>query len=317
MNTVNRMTQADDGYWNALLKDAELAEKPKPRARPAESELMGEPIAASTDSAAQDGVWLWAQELFSKDEVVEGLVTGFNRGGLLLKVKELSGFVPASHMVGLTRWVSDEDRAQQLGGRIGETLRLKIIELNRDQNRFILSERLAAGRQRDGDALLHTVKIGDVRNGKVNHLTEFGAFVDLGGIDGLIHVSEISWERVNHPGDVLRLGQDVQVMVVSIDTAKRRIQLSIKRMRPDPWTIVTQKYQIGQTVGGVITNVTDFGAFVKVDDGVEGLIHVSELAEGHFLHPRNIVREGERVQARVVAVDSQRRRLALTLRMSR
>jgi small subunit ribosomal protein S1 len=317
MNTVNRMTQADDGYWNALLKDAELAEKPKPRARPAESELMGEPIAASTDSAAQDGVWLWAQELFSKDEVVEGLVTGFNRGGLLLKVKELSGFVPASHMVGLTRWVSDEDRAQQLGGRIGETLKLKIIELNREQNRFILSERLALGRQRDGELLLHTLKVGEVRTGKVNHVTEFGAFVDLGGIDGLIHVSEISWERVNHPSDVLRLGQELQVGVVSIDMAKRRIQLSIKRLRPDPWTVITQKYQVGQMITGTITNVTDFGAFVKVDEGLEGLIHVSELSEGNFLHPRAIVREGDRVQAKIVSVDGQRRRLALTLRLSR
>jgi small subunit ribosomal protein S1 len=317
MNTVNQKTTADDGYWDALLKDAEWTEKPKPRGRSTENEPMGEPIVANVDQAAQEAVWTWAQDMFGKDEVIEGLVTGFNRGGLLLKVKELSGFVPASHMVGLTRWVSDEDRAQQLGGRIGETLKLKIIELNREQNRFILSERLATGRQRDGELLLRTLKIGDLRMGKVNHVTEFGAFVDLGGIDGLIHVSEISWERINHPSDVLRVGQEVQVRVVSIDHTKRRIQLSIKRLRPDPWTAVTQKYQIGQMITGTITNVTDFGAFVKVDEGLEGLIHVSELAEGHFLHPRSIVREGDRVQAKIVSVDGQRRRLALTLRLGR
>ena len=150
----------------------------------------------------------------------------------------MAGFVPASHMVGLTRWTTDQDRAQQLGRRIGEAVRLKVIELSREQNRFILSERLAMGRQKDGELLLHTLKVAEVCSGKVNHITEFGAFVDLGGIDGLIHVSEIAWERVSHPRDILRLGQEVQVVVVSIDPAKRRIQLSIKRLPTEPWSSV-------------------------------------------------------------------------------
>ncbi|MCA1554859.1 MAG: S1 RNA-binding domain-containing protein, partial [Chloroflexi bacterium] len=221
------------------------------------------------------------------------------------------------HMVGLTRWVTDQDRAHQLGGRIGETLRLKVIELNREQKRFILSERMAMGRQKDGERLLQTLKTSDVCKGKVNHLTEFGAFVDLGGIDGLIHVSEISWERVSHPKDFLKLGQEVQVVVISIDALKRRIQLSMKRLRPDPWMAAAQKYQVGQLIEGVITNVTDFGAFARVDEGLEGLIHASELAEGDILHPRNVVREGERVKARIVSIDGARHRLALTLRGSR
>ncbi len=314
------MDASDDGYWQSLLRDAELAETPAPRTgsdeSPADSE--GRPVSPNL----VDGAWQWAQEVFRQDESVDGIVTSFNRGGLLVRVPcpnggDLPGFVPASHMVGLTRWVTDQDRVNQLGGRVGEQLRLKVIELNREQNRFILSERLAMGRQKDGERLLQTLKVGDSVKGKVNHLTEFGAFVDLGGIDGLIHVSEISWERVSHPKDILRLGQEVLVQVISIDAPKRRIQLSIKRLRPDPWIAAAQKYQVGQLIDGVITNVTDFGAFAKVDDGLEGLIHASELAEGDFLHPRAVVHEGDHVQARIVSIDSARHRLALTLRGSR
>jgi small subunit ribosomal protein S1 len=302
----------DDGYWQSLLQDADREDI----ARSENPFLSGysPAIPPSNGDLAHDTQWQWAEDVFAKDQSVEGIVTGFNRGGLLIKVRELSGFVPASHMVGLTRWTSDQERAQQLGNRIGETLRLKVIELSREQNRFILSERLAMGRQKDGEMLLQTLKVGDVCRGKVNHITEFGAFVDLGGIDGLIHVSEIAWERVNHPKDLLRLGQEVQVAVVSIDSGKRRIQLSVKRLRPDPWASAAQRFQVGQVIEGVVTNVTDFGAFVKVDDGLEGLIHASELTEGNFLHPRGIVREGDRVQARIIAIDSPRHRLALTLR---
>jgi small subunit ribosomal protein S1 len=245
----------DDGYWQSLLQDAEQADDfpaqsrsvsagqspPAGGFRPPANRwerldgFSAPPVVLAEHAPLLDAQWQWAQEIFARDETVEGVVTGFNRGGLLIKVRELAGFIPASHMVGLTRWTTDQDRAQQLGRRIGETVRLKVIELSREQNRFILSERLALGRQKDGELLLHTLQIGDVCSGKVNHITEFGAFVDLGGIDGLIHVSELAWERVSHPRDILRLGQEVQVAVVSIDPAKRRIQLSIKRLPSDPW----------------------------------------------------------------------------------
>lgn len=304
---------ADDGYWQSLLQDAEQADSLAFHQR---SSPPAPPGAPPLSAASLDALWQWASDVQHRDETVEGVVTGFNRGGLLVKVQELAGFVPASHMIGLTRWGSDEDRTHQLGGRIGETLRLKVIELNRAQNRFILSERLALGRQKDGDALLQLLKVGAICSGKVNHITDFGAFVDLGGIDGLIHVSEIAWERVGHPKDAVHLGQEVQVCVISIEPAKRRIQLSLKRMCPDPWTTSAQKYQVGQIIEGVITNVTDFGAFAKVDEGLEGLIHASELAEGNFLHPRAVVREGDRVQARILSVDGARRRLALSLRIN-
>jgi len=182
--------------------------------------VSSEPFVASSDgqSATQnllDGAWLWVNQVFTRDESVEGIVTNFNRGGLLVRVAspnggDLPGFVPASHMVGLTRWVTDQDRIAQLGGRVGEQLRLKVIELNREQNRFILSERLAMGRQKDGERLLQTLKVGDTVRGKVNHLTEFGAFVDLGGIDGLLHVTDMAWSRVSSPSDVVHIDQEHQ-----------------------------------------------------------------------------------------------------------
>lgn len=313
---------ADDGYWQSLLEEVEKVESPADYRPPAPlAAPSGPPPVIETPLPPPNGdmsesAWQWATGIQQRDEVVEGIVSGFNRGGLLVKVNELAGFVPASHMVGLTRWTSDQDRTQQLGGRIGETLRLKVIELNRAQNRFILSERLAMDRHKDGNTLLQTLQVGDICTGKVNHITEFGAFVDLGGIDGLIHVSEIAWERVAHPKDVLRTGQELQVSVISIEPVKRRIQLSIKRLRPDPWSTAAQRYRVGQIVEGVITNVTDFGAFARVDDGLEGLVHASELSEGAALNPHTIVREGDHVQARILSVDGVRRRLALSLKLT-
>jgi small subunit ribosomal protein S1 len=310
---------ADDGYWQSLLEEFEHVETPAdehPAALLAPSPSAPSAPAPPANGEPGDAAWQWAAGIQQRDESVEGVVTGFNRGGLLVKVNDLAGFVPASHMVGLTRWTSDQDRTQQLGKRIGESLRLKVIELNRAQNRFILSERLALGRQKDGNALLQAIQVGDICSGRVNHITEFGAFVDLGGIDGLIHVSEIAWERVAHPKDILRVGQELQVSVISVEPSKRRIQLSLKRLRPDPWATAAQRYHIGQIIEGVITNVTDFGAFAKVDEGLEGLVHTSELTDGSAVSPRVVVREGDHVQARILSIDGARRRLALSLKLS-
>jgi small subunit ribosomal protein S1 len=148
----------------------------------------------------------------------------------------------------------------------------------------------------------------------VTNLTTFGAFVDLGGVEGLIHISELSWDRVRHPNDVLHPGQEIQVHVLGVNPGEKRIALSLKRLRPDPWLDVAQRYQVGSVVEGIVTNVVSFGAFVRVEEGLEGLIHISELAEGNFLHPRNVVHEGDRVRVRVLRVDSANHRLGLSLR---
>jgi len=150
--------------------------------------------------------------------------------------------------------------------------------------------------------------------GRVRSLCDFGAFIDLGGIDGLVHISELSWQRIEHPRDVLRIGQEVELLVLNVDKEQRKVGLSLKRLEPDPWSTVEERYQVGALIQGTITNVVDFGAFVRIERGLEGLIHISELAEGNFLHPRNVVREGQTVTVRVLSVDGRNRRLALSLR---
>ncbi|MEE8391065.1 MAG: S1 RNA-binding domain-containing protein, partial [Anaerolineae bacterium] len=197
---------------------------------------------------------------------------------------------------------------------IGSQLHLKIIELEPERGRFILSERASRLDESHRQELLDTLCPGDIREGRVTNLCSFGAFVDLGGLDGLVHVSELSWGRVEHPGDVLEKSQPIEVYVLNIDRERGRVGLSIKRLQPDPWQSAEERYQIGQTVESVITHVADFGAFARVEQGLEGLIHISELAERNFLHPRHIVREGDTVTARILNIDSERHRMGLSLR---
>lgn len=290
----------DEGWWASVMAE-ESGRAANPPITPAE------PVDPEAD-------WAYAHHLHEVDTPVELLVTGFNRGGLLVGLKSLRGFVPASHLVDLPVHQSDEERRAALSGMVGRTLRLKVIEYDRSKGRVVLSQRAALARAGSRTALLDRLKPGEVVTGVVTNLTDFGVFVDLGGLEGLVHVSEVSWSRVNHPRDVLTIQQAIDVQVLSIDRDQARVALSLKRCRPDPWKTVAERYAIGQMVSGVITNVVNFGAFISVEDGLEGLIHVSELAEGHFLHPRNVVQEGETVQARIIHIDPPNRRLSLSLR---
>jgi small subunit ribosomal protein S1 len=207
---------------------------------------------------------------------------------------------------------------QKWGKMIGETAQVKVIEVDRNRNRLILSERAATKESREQlkERLLAEIKPGDTRKGRVISLAEFGAFVDIGGADGLVHLSEISWKRVTHPNEVLKTGQEVEVEVLSVDRDRKRIGLSIKRREPDPWTVLQRKYQPGQLVSGKITKLTKFGAFARLEgeDDVEGLIHVSELADGHIDHPKNAVAEGQQVTLRVLKIDPDKRRIGLSLK---
>jgi len=169
-------------------------------------------------------------------------------------------------------------------------------------------------REQDGASLLRSLQVGQVRRGTVTRLCDFGAFVDLGGIEGLVHVSEIAWYHVPHPQQVLTVGQEVEVKVLNVDQVRQHVGLSIKQTRPNPWDSVAQRFQVGQLVRGTITHVVDYGAFVRLDGGLEGLIHVSELAEGDFMHPRNVVAEGETVDVVIIRVEPVRRRLGLSLK---
>jgi small subunit ribosomal protein S1 len=304
----------DEGYWSSLLNDGELARnvRESDSRRYHEDDFQGKPFNHHTDHY-DGGDWEEIQRINDHDEVIELPVIGYNRGGLLVEWRSLRGFVPASQLVesGMNAL-----RRRSLVSMVGQKLQLRVIELNAEKNRLILSERAAQARPGERANILHALKPGDTVKGSITNLCDFGAFVDLGGLEGLIHISELSWGRVGHPEHMLERGQEVEAYVLEVDRENARIALSIKRLRPDPWKTVEQRYRVDEIVEGVITNVVDFGAFACIEEGLEGLVHVSELAEGHFLHPRNVVSEGQRVRARILTIDGNARRLGLSLRLN-
>ncbi len=314
IGTASAMAQ-EDGYWEALLAQGEVAGQADPppwvgNGQPAT------PFQDDTHSSDDETDWQRAERLLAQKECCHLLVTGHNRGGLLVQFGSLTGFVPSSHLVNFPGIVDPLEREEALRRRLGQELKLQVIEIDRPQTRLILSERIAREAER-GDGLFARIKPGDILTGQVSNLRRFGAFVDLGGYEGLIHISELSWGRVNYPGDIVQPGDVVQVYVLDVDPAERKIQLSLKHLQSDPWRGVAQRFQPGQVVGGEVTNVVSFGAFVRLDEGIEGLIHISELAEGTFLHPRNVLREGQRVDVRVLSVEPGHRRIGLSLRQAR
>jgi small subunit ribosomal protein S1 len=301
----------DEGYWASLLNDGEFAAAPPDLGESGETpefDLIGHTYKVQKPTVETD--WDRIQAVEANDEILELPVVGYNRGGLLVEWRSLRGFVPSSQLLD-----SNFGRRRTLNAMIGELLNLRVIELNPEKNRLILSERAAQARPGERANILNQLSPGDTVTGIVTNLCDFGAFVDLGGLEGLIHISELSWGRVAHPDQVLEAGQTVTAHVLDINRDSTRIALSIKRLRPDPWKTVEQRYQVGQIVEGLITNVVDFGAFACIEEGLEGLIHVSELAEGQFLHPRNVVAEGQTVHARILSISGSSRRLGLSLRL--
>jgi small subunit ribosomal protein S1 len=262
--------------------------------------------------------WLAAQELYDSGECYTGTVANHNKGGLIVHFGQVRGFVPVSQLEssrGITRSGTEEQWSQL----VGEELRVKIIEIDRERNRLILSERAAMQEWRKGqkERLLGTLKPGDVVTGRVASLADFGAFVDLGGADGLIHLSEISWASVSHPRDVMQVGESVEVYVLQVDTERQRISLSLRRLQPEPWSRVLEKYEIGQLINATITRLATFGAFARVDeDEIEGLIHVSELTDANVTHPREVVNEGDSVSVRIIHINPERRRMGLSLKQA-
>jgi len=327
----------EENYWQALLQQEE-GERATSDGPPVAGEEVWHALGVEPDIAQAGGesheelspgesappfneiqierAWQLAQESFENGEILELKAMGYNRGGLLVQLNRLRAFVPASQLVDSPNHLKDEEREAELSSRVGKTLGLRVIDLDRDRNRLILSERAAISNEEREARLLAELCEGDIRRGRVTNLCSFGAFVDLGGAEGLIHISEMSWGRVRRPDDVLRSGDGVEVYVISVNREDKKIGLSLKRLQPDPWTTVEGRYQVGQLVEGTITNVVSFGAFTRVEEGLEGLIHISELAEGNFLHPRNVVKEGDVVTAQIINIDSANHRLGLSLRQA-
>jgi small subunit ribosomal protein S1 len=258
--------------------------------------------------------WERAVELYEQDEVVSLVVKGYNRGGVLVSGEGLQGFVPLSHLVEVP--CQDGDPELWLEKFLDRTLDLKVIECDQERGRVVFSERAARALPGSRKRLLEHLQPGDCLYGTVTNITEFGIFVDLGGVEGLVHVSEISWGRVHHPGDVVSLGEEVEVYVIQVDKVRARIALSLKRLRPNPWETAEERYFPGQLTEAVITSVVPFGAFARLEEGLDGLIHVSEIKPSdESIHPAEMLEEGQRVKVRVLHVDATRQRLGLSLKL--
>jgi small subunit ribosomal protein S1 len=275
-------------------------------------------ILLSLDRARGEKGWRVLQQRFEEGESFEAQVSGYNKGGLLVNVEGVHAFVPLSQVVGV-RPERVENGESALAQMVGKTLHLKVIEINRRRNRVILSERAALQewRSQQKERLLSELREGDIRRGKISSIRSFGVFVDLGGADGLAHLSELSWERNKAPEELFKVGDEIDVYIMKVDQETKKIALSLRRARPELWEEIVDKYHVGQVVPGVITKLVTFGAFARIEGPVEGLVHVSELVDRRISHPKEVVKEGDIVPLKILRVERDRHRLGLSLRRAR
>jgi len=303
-NSEPDIPQLDEGWWASVLSDEDSLQ---PDLNESESKSILPPNSLLVD-------WDQVQLMYDRDEIVELFVQGFNRGGLLVQGEDIQGFVPVSHLIDSPNGISEEERRLFLADYIGKTLKLKVIECEPGQERIVLSERAALAGEGCRKALFQTLKTGSIANGTVTNVTEFGVFIDLGGVEGLIHVSELSWGRVQHPSEVLNVGQSVKVLVLQVSEESARIALSLKRLYRNPWETLAESYQNGDIVEATVTAITRFGVFAKLNEGIEGLIHISSISGQVAQKDLNIMfSTGDNLQVRILHIDAERRRLGLGL----
>ena len=267
--------------------------------------------------AREEEGWQIVEGMVTKKESYHSSVIGYNKGGLIVPVGGLRGFVPASQISFTRRAAMTGDTPEQRWSRmIGQEIDVCVIEVDRERRRLILSERQASSETRDSlkERVIDELKEGQVITGRVTSLAEFGVFVNINGADGLVHLSEISWDRIQHPNEVLKVGQEVKVKVISIDREKKRIGLSIRQLLSDPWDKKASEFQVGQLIEGTITRLTKFGAFARLTDDIEGLIHISEISEKRIEHPKEVLKEGDTCTLRIIKIDNDNHRIGLSLR---
>ena len=269
----------------------------------------------SYTQALQEQDWIKVQEYIDAEETCECKVLGINRGGVLAQLGQLRGFIPRSQLMRERQGLSHQDLQKEIQGK---TLYVKVLEANRENTRLILSELAAAKEIREAERtkLFETLEENDIRPGRVVNLTDFGAFVDIGGVEGLVHLSELSWKRINHPSEILSVGDEIEVAVLNIDQEKQRLALSLKQLEKDPWEMVEELYHVGQLIEATVVKLTKFGAFARINDDNElvGLIHISEMSEEHVNHPREVVKSAETVAVRIIRIDPEQRQLGLSLK---
>lgn len=268
--------------------------------------------------AREEQDWEVVEKLMENKDAFESHIAGYNKGGLIVPIGQLRGFVPTSQVSLVRRMSTSGDTPDQRWSQeVGEPISVQVIEVDRSRRRLILSERMAIQETRETlkDRLLEELEVGSVRSGRVTSLADFGAFVNIDGADGLVHLSEISWDRIDHPNEVLQVGEDVKVKVISVDKDNKRIGLSIRLLQDNPWKKKVDALKEGQLIEGTITHLTKFGAFARLaDSDLEGLIHISELAERRIEHPKEVVAEGDTVTLRIIKIDTDRQRIGLSLR---
>lgn len=275
----------------------------------------GAPV-LSIDRARGEQGWRILEKSMEIEETVKGHIIGSNRGGAVVEAEGVQGFVPLSQLVGPARELYVPGGEEPKEGFVGMEIEFKVIELNRLRNRAIFSERAAlqAWKATQKARLVKELTEGETRKGRVTGISSFGAFVDLGGADGLIHISELSWEPVKSPEDIVKVGQEIQVFVLRVDRDSLKIALSLRRLQPEPWETVHENFAVGQVLDATVTKLANFGAFARLEGGIEGLIHISELSEETIEHPRDVVSEGESIQVRILRIEAERRRLGLSIK---
>ncbi len=315
----------DEGWWESVLADEErFLPNQRPRGEQAiglypevhaEEPLQPQPKAEPTESepAHPEVDWGYVETVYKQDQVITLSVSGYNRGGLLVEGAKLSGFVPYSHLVDMT-CQTDAERETFLAGYIRKELSLKVIECVPDEGRVVFSERAArAGAGRRAQLFSH-LRPGEIVGGEVTNITDFGVFIDLGGVEGLIHISELSWGRVIHPAHIVQLGQRVEVQVIDILPERCRIALSLKRLLSNPWETVQHRYAVNDIVPATVTTVVSYGIFARLEEGLEGLVHISEMSLG-ALSVREAYQDGQKINVRILHIDPGHQRLGLSLKL--
>lgn len=302
------MPEVDEGWWDSVLAEEERYVAPTVR-------RVKEGTPAKVEEAKPNPDWSEVRDLYHQDRIVDLEVTGYNRGGVLVEGGGLYGFVPYSHLVEMAGNPEKQNRDDDLESYVGRTLRLKVIECAPEDGRVVFSERAALAEPGKRMDLFNTLEPGQTIQGTVTNITDFGVFIDLGGVEGLIHISELSWGRVSHPSQIVDLGQTIDAQVLEISPERCRVALSLKRLLVNPWEKADTDFAVGQIVPAVITSIVSYGAFARLEAGIEGLIHASEmpLEGGKSVH--DVVHEDQEVQVRILHVDALHQRMGLSLNL--
>ncbi len=267
--------------------------------------------------AVEESSWDKAEEVFKNKTTYKGKIAGYNKGGLLVAFEKLRGFIPSSQLsYDRLKEAAGNTPEERYGKMIGSEIEVSVIEVDRERHRLILSERLACGETRDTirEKVISDLEVGSVLTGKITSVANFGVFVNVNGADGLVHVSELSWDEISDPSEKFKVGQSVNVKVINIDEDKKRIGLSIRQLEDDPWLKNVENLKVGMLVEATITNLTKFGAFAKIQGEIEGLVHISEISDEHITHPKEVLHDGEKVTLRIIKIEPDSHRIGLSLR---